>query len=297
MTENKYLTMDVGGSSVKFAVLTDDLQFLARGRRPVSVASREDLFAVLKQIQDEYGEGTVCTAMSIPGILDRFKGIAYTGGAFRWIKNMEYAKEVSELLGTDVTICNDAKAAAMAEIGYGALQGVRTAVAIILGTGIGGAVIINGTVHDGPHFSAGEFSSLRGDYNSTDREADRFATTNGIRGVKAAMKKFTGLDDIEAIEAFRMIKEGNEEAREAMLYFCRILCHHIYNLQVILDAERFVIGGGISNEPMFFDLLNEAADERFTGSIPRPEILPCQFLSDANLIGALYNWKEVRNRL
>ncbi len=83
MTQEKYLAMDVGGSSVKFAVLTGELEFLERGKLPVSTASKEDLFRTLKEIYSRYGEGTAAVPMSVPGIIDRFRGVTYTGGAFQ----------------------------------------------------------------------------------------------------------------------------------------------------------------------------------------------------------------------
>ena len=292
----KYLALDVGGSSVKYAVMTENLEFLEHGKVLISTESKEELFGPLKELFDQYHEGIEGVAMSIPGMLDRHRGFAYTGGAFRWISNMEYAKELEELFGVPVTICNDAKAAAMAEMGYGNLQGIDNAVVIILGTGIGGAVVANGQLLDGKHFSAGEFSSLRGDYLQREEDkGDRFASTNGIRGVMKVMKEYTGLDDIDALQAFRMIREGNEQALAAMNHYCDMLAFHIYNLQVVIDADRFVIGGGISNEPMFIGMVNEAVDRIFsTGRIPRPEVINCRFLSDANLIGAVYNFRELK---
>ncbi len=294
----KYLAMDVGGSSVKYAVITEELEFLEHGKVPVSTASKEDLFNPLKDLYDRFGRDTEGAAMSVPGILDRRKGFMYTGGAFRWNVNSEFVKDLSGYIGAPVTICNDAKAAAMAEMGYGNLQGIDNAAVIILGTGIGGAVIANGQLLEGRHFSAGEFSALRGDYLQREEDgADSFAKTNGIMGVMKVMKDYTGLDDIDALAAFRMIKEGNTQAKAAMDHYCDMLAFHIFNLHIIIDADRFVIGGGISNEPMFIGMVNEAVDRMFSASrIPRPEVMTCKYLSDANLIGAVYNFRELREK-
>jgi hypothetical protein len=83
------------------------------------------------------------------------------------------------------------------------------------------------------------------------------------------------------------------------LDFCLDLAHHIYNLQAVIDAERVLIGGGISNEPMFIDLVREAVDQVFDHAIfqviPKPDVMVCRFQADANLIGAVYNFIELQD--
>ena len=291
----KYLTMDVGGSSIKYAVIDEDLNILVKGKEPVGTHSKEELFDPIKKIADAYKEGVEGLAMSIPGMLDQDNGFAVTGGAFSWIKNMEYAKEVSELTGLKTTICNDAKAAAMAEIGYGNLQGISDGIVIILGSGIGGAVVVNNELLLGKRYLAGEFSVLMGDVRQRNGNDDMFALTNGITGVRNVMKKYTGLDDIEGLEAFRLIKANDENAIAAMREFCDILVRFIFNINIVIDADRCVIGGGISNEPMLMDFIHEAATQERMGVFAgfMPEITECKFKADSNLIGALYHYRQL----
>jgi predicted NBD/HSP70 family sugar kinase len=121
-----------------------------------------------------------------------------------------------------------------------------------------------------------------------------------VPGLKAEMKKATGLDEIDGLKAFKMIKEDkSEEAIAGMKEFCLKLAHHIYNLQAVLDAERVLIGGGISNEPMFIEMVKEAVDEVFENAwfpvISKPEVMVCRFQADANLIGAVYNFIELED--
>ena len=127
---------------------------------------------------------------------------------------------------------------------------------------------------------------------------DIFAFSGGVQGLKDAIKAASGLDDIDGLEAFRLIKEEHNEAvLQGVKDFCWYLAFHIYNLQAIIDADRFVIGGGISNEPMFIELLKEAVEEKFASAfvpaIPLPEVITCKYLADANLVGAVYNYMQV----
>lgn len=295
----KYMAVDLGGTAIKYGVVDENLEFISKGKIPARCETQEDFLADIEKIYREFGEGTEGVCVSMPGVIDRFKGFAHTGGAYKWVKKLPVANLISERLGCRATICNDAKSAAMAEIGFGNLKDIRNGVAIILGTGIGGAVIINGKLLDGSHYSSGEFSFIRGNMKSgKDDKGDIFAFSNGVQGLKNAIKEASGLDDIDGLKAFQLIKEEhNEEVLQGVKNFCWYLAHHIYNLQAILDADRYVIGGGISNEPMFIELVKEAVEEKFASAfvdaIPHPEIVVCRFQSDANLIGAVYNFKEI----
>ncbi|MDO4414888.1 MAG: ROK family protein [Erysipelotrichaceae bacterium] len=296
----KYLALDLGGTAIKYGVLDEELNFSAHGKIDARTDSQEVVFEDLRKIYDEYGEGVEGVCISMPGVIDRKKGFAHTGGAYKWVNKMPIASMLSEEFGVPVTICNDAKSAALAEIGYGNMQYVTNGMCIILGTGIGGAIIVNGNLVDGTHFSSGEFSFLRGHVDDRTNRRDIFYATNGVGGFKAALKKATGLDEIDGLKAFRMIKEDhNEEALQGVKEFCLDLAHHIYNLQAVLDCERVLIGGGISNEPMFIDLVKEAVDTVFDGAfapvIPKPQVMVCRFQADANLIGAVYNFIELQD--
>lgn len=294
----KYLAIDLGGTAIKYGVVDETMNFLMHGKVDSRTASFDEFKEDLGKIVAECGEGVQGICISMPGVIDRIKGFAYTGGAYKWVDRMPLAPELSETFGMPVTICNDAKAAALAELGFGNLKDVRNGVAIILGTGIGGAVVIDGKLLDGSHYSSGEFSFIREDIHERGRGTDMFAFTNGVQGLKDAIKAASGLEDIDGLKAFRLIKEEhNEQVLQGVKDFCWYLAFHIYNLQSIIDANRFVIGGGISNEPMFIELVQEAVQEKFATAlapaIPMPEIMVCRYQSDANLVGAVYNFMQI----
>lgn len=296
----KYLAIDLGGTAIKYGVVDEDLNFSVHGKIDAVTDSKESFVTDIRKLYNQFGEGVEGVCISMPGVIDRKKGFAHTGGAYKWVNKLPIANILSEEIGVPVTICNDAKAAALAEIGYGNLQYIPNGVCIILGTGIGGAVVVNGNLVDGTHFSSGEFSFIRGHVDDRTNRRDVFAMTNGVPGFKAFMKKATGLDEIDGLKAFKMIKEEqNEDALNGVKEFCAYLAHHIYNLQAILDADRFLIGGGISNEPMFIDLVKEAVDDVFDNAwvpvIPKPNVMVCRFQADANLIGAVYNFIELQD--
>lgn len=293
-----YLAIDLMRTKLKYAYISDSLDIYEMGNEYIPIDSKEELFDVILSVTDRYRDDIEGVSITMPGVIDRKRGHAYSGGVFLWVKDMDYAQELSEYIEMPVTICNDAKAAALAELGFGNLKDIRNGVAIILGTGIGGAVVIDGKLLDGSHYSSGEFSFIREDIHERGRGKDMFAFTNGVQGLKDAIKAASGLDDIDGLKAFKLIKEEhNEQVLQGVKDFCWYLAFHIYNLQSIIDANRFVIGGGISNEPMFIELVQEAVQEKFATAlapaIPMPEIMVCRYQSDANLVGAVFNFMQI----
>ena len=294
----KYLAIDLGGTAIKYGVADEEMNFLSKGKVDSRTDSYESFLEDLKTIRDQYGDGVEGICISMPGIIDRIKGFAYTGGSYRWVSKIPLASKLQEELGMPVTICNDAKAAALAELGFGNLRDIRNGIAMILGTGVGGALIIDGKLLDGSHYSSGEFSFVQEDKRAKEASYDIFGFTSGVPGLKNAIKEATGLEDIDGLKAFRMIKDENNEAvLQGVKNFCWYLAYHIYNLQAVIDADRVVIGGGISNEPMFIELVLEAVEERFSKvlfpGIQVPEIIVCKYQSDANLVGAIFNFMQI----
>lgn len=93
----------------------------------------------------------------MPGVIDSIKGVAITGGVLSYIDNTPLAKIIGKELNKKVIIANDGKCAALAELGFGNLKEIKNGVAMILGTGIGGGIVINGEPLYGSNFQRESF--------------------------------------------------------------------------------------------------------------------------------------------
>ena len=192
-----------------------------------------------------------------------------------------------------VTIENDAKAAALAEVWKGNLSDVRDGIVIVLGTAIGGAVIIDRKVLRGKNLMAGEFSYISIGEPGKPAWTDIWGNTGGARGLiqMTAAKKGMDPDTLDGVAVFDMVNGGDAEARAALREYTDLLAQQIMNLQVVINPERFVVGGGISCQPVLFEELSKSVQvitDTFLGHVPAPDIMPCKFFNDSNLIGALY---------
>lgn len=293
----KIFAMDIGGSSIKYALFDENRNKLDSGKiktpAPKSMDGNceytvKDLYDAMDTIVPSDIDGI---ALSMPGVIDSENGIALTGGALTYIQEEPVEKVLSEKYGVPVWIGNDAKCAGSAEVGYGVLKDVQDSVAIILGTGIGGCLIKDKKVHNGRRFSAGEVSCL---YTNNAYPADYhglWAFTSGIAGLLGLVQKYLETDEkYSGEQIFEMANSDNEKVLAALDEFCFYIALQLYNIQAIFDPEKFAIGGGISAQPLLIEKINEQYKKLFIPVFPlRPvEVVACEFRNDANLIGAYY---------
>lgn len=292
--EKKYLCLDVGGSSIKYALIDKKLHFYEKGNVITPYEGAEKYLDVLESIYQKYSRIVDGIAMSVPGIIDSENGICITGGNLTYIHNFPLVSELEKRCKVPVTIMNDAKAAAMAEAKWGALSDCKDGVVIVLGTGCGGALVKNGTVHMGKHFSAGEFSFLM-----TDPSGNFSDNTLGVLSGKdylnklAAKTRGESVEHITGFQVFQWANEGDERILQVLDTFTQTIAYMIVNLQLIFDPDRFVIGGGISQQPLLLKYIQKNLDKYYAlypedfKLFPRAEVTVCKYFNDSNLIGAL----------
>ena len=289
---NKYLVLDVGGSAIKYALIQKDLNIIEKSSIPTPMDSIDSFIETIGKIYDQYKEDIKGIAMSMPGIIDPDKGYQYTGGALRYIDKLDTVGVLKKRCPTNISIGNDAKCAANAELGYGVLKGVSDGAVVIFGTGIGGCLIKDGKVHTGKHFSAGEFSFVKTNVHDVLSNRYVWATRTGIYGLlKRVQEELNTNEKYSGIEIFEMANNGNKDVINAIDKFCFEVATQIFNVHVIFDCEKVAIGGGISSQPLLIELIDKNLKEIIINTgfdLFIPEIVKCKFENDANLLGALY---------
>ncbi|MEE0965666.1 MAG: ROK family protein [Bacilli bacterium] len=287
-----YLTLDIGGSAIKYALIQDDLTILNKSSVPTPMDTLENFIETIGQIYDQYKDQIVGIAISMPGIIDPQKGYNYTGGALEYIIKLDTVNVLQERCPINITVGNDAKCAANAELGFGNLQDIQDGAVVILGTGIGGCIIKDHKVHTGRHFSAGEFSWIKTDFHDSISWKNAWCTRNGIKGLLERVQENLETEETyTGIEIFEMANSGDEKVIEAINQFALEVATQIFNIHAIFDCEKVAIGGGISAQPLLIELIQKNLDMIFDSigfEIYKPQLVPCYFRNDANLIGALY---------
>ncbi|MCR5369162.1 MAG: ROK family protein [Clostridium sp.] len=290
------MVFDVGGSEIKYCVMDDSLERRHYGSVATPRDTQEHFFEVLRKLYLPFAHKTCGIALSLPGIIDSEKGICLGNGYLRYNWGSAVGPALAEYCGCPVFMANDAKCAAYAELSRGVLRGVRNAAVYIIGSGVGGGIIINGSLVNGPHFSAGEFSQMR--YNS-DRWEESEGSAGGRLGIFGLFRKYlhyAGLPEDTPVDGkliFARYHEGEAAAVRSVEEFCLETAKMIANISVLLDCEKIAVGGGISRDPAVTELiarnvagLYDTGANIWMSGFTAPEVVPCRFGSDANLVGA-----------
>ena len=304
----QYLLIDIGGTFIKYSLADEHAKKISGGKVPTPLTNMDDLLAAIEGFAAPLQGQFVGCAISMPGRIETRTGIAHTGGmlsAFMW--EQPFAAQVEARLGVPVTIANDGKCAAAAEAWTGALAGVENGLVLVLGTGIGGGIILNGKVLMGAHAAAGEVSGLvtdvariePDDFNLT--RVEKFAEAPlwaGLASATGLILEYArqkhlpeGSPMPNGEEIFAAYNAGEPEAQQALKLFARRVAIGILSLQNVLDVEKVAIGGGISAAEALLPAIQAELDwlfERCT-VMPtvKPELVRCRYGNDANLIGAL----------
>lgn len=319
-----YLIFDIGGTFSKYALMKADGTIVDKGKfetKNKEGDTVDDFVDSLVAVYDNYKTYTVIEgiSMSLPGQIDVENGIVYVGGALPFLHKVRLGKLISDRCDhKPVTLENDAKCAALAEIWKGNAADYTNAVLFIIGTGVGGGVIIDRKVYRGNRMIAGEFSYIfdtitreEAEHNmlnvdDVERFEDKYgdgiyslskaAATYSLR-VRVSKEKNIPLEQVTGELIYKWSDEGDEICSNALkdMYFA--IAKQCLNMYVILNPDVILIGGGISSEPRFIEgiryyakMLSNAA-EMFKGY----KIELCKFGNDSNLLGALYNFLQMHD--
>lgn len=292
MNDEKYLAIDVGGTSIKYA-LTDKNAEITKINEIETRRRPGELFESLDEIISPHRNQIAGIAMSFPGKINVEKGIVNIIATFPWICDMPLKSILEEKYGVPVWIENDGKCAALAEFWKGNLIGTDNGMVIGLGTEIAGGIILNGKLYRGSNESAGEISSILSDFNNLDTEK-RFGKIGGHKNLTSAYNDKKGTGDINSYELFERYSEGDETAKEVIRDYSRTIAAGIVTIQSVLDVEKFCIGGGISAQDILITEIKDSVHDFFkvksSEAINEPLIERCHFKNASGCVGAIYNF-------
>ena len=295
MTEKKYLVFDIGGSSIKYALMGPD-RILKKGDRIRTPKDhREGFLEILEHITESCQNEIQGIAVSAPGWIDRETGQFHHAGALHYLDGLNLPMILHEASGLPVTIENDANCAALAELHNGSLRDAENGLVLVIGTGVGAGLVLNHQLYRGSLGNAGEYGMMASGYIHASSPVGSLTCAHALLESYADMK---GMDpeEIRGVTFFRLAEAGDETALRALDNYCRILARSMGSVHSLLDLEVIAIGGGYSREPLFLDYLNQALDAYCEPFVPlrmrRPKLTLCSYGNDANLFGALFDHLE-----
>lgn len=299
--------VDVGGTTVKLGLF--DINGTVQDKWEIPTRTEDGGVKILpdiaQSIQDKMSEKNIAkenvagVGVGAPGPVDG-DGIIHKAVNLGW-DEMNLKKELTTLLGgMRVEGGNDANVAALGEMWKGGGQGYKNLVAVTLGTGVGGGIIINGKIMTGATGSGGEIGHIHVEDDETEACGcgnygclEEYASATGITRLANRKLKASGKDsvlrqgEVSAKTVFDAVKAGDELAIEIAKQFGDYLGKGLAVVAGVINPEIFVIGGGVSKAgEVLFEYIRPAFDKTVFHGCKDTRFALATLGNDAGIYGA-----------
>lgn len=293
--------IDFGGTSIKLGVCRGGE--LVATDKPIPTQSFNGPQALIGEMAERVAglcaahPGIAAIGVGVPGLVDFERGYVHELTNVPGWKHVPLKSILGERTGLPVVVENDANAMCYAEWRHGAARGLRNVVALTMGTGIGGGLVLDGRLYRGSQCAAGEIGQTSID----------FAGRAGHYGNLGALEKYTGNHQIAEHAVRRYAEAGQEreiedctpkkiaDAAEAGDDIARQIWDEVADwlgtglssIAWLLNPDAFVIGGGVAQagELIFAPLKRKVQSMLSTVVWERLQILPARFSNEAGIIG------------
>ncbi|WP_454191310.1 ROK family protein [Paenibacillus sp. Marseille-Q7038] len=280
-----YIAIDIGGTGIKYAVITRGLKMVHEGQLPTATTSLmtkipEQVFSIIE----------VCLSLDIEikgvgistaGVVDldtgeiRFAGLTMPGYAGTKLKQW-----IEERYSLPVNVLNDVNAAAAGEQCLGAGKGFSHFFCMTLGTGIGGALVLDHKIVYGAHGRSGEIGHTLYEPASNTTYEQRASMRALMERAKEQLS-FQG----DGSELFQLAKDGHSQAMQLIDDWCKEIAAGIVNIIYVFDPQAVIIGGAVSKQG---DFLLKKLEKELTNALPVSFVLPVLSMAALGNQAALY---------
>jgi len=285
--------IDLGGSSVKTVAITPDGNTLAQSTLDFDAGAKMDwaekIRAIVEQFQRERGEPAAQIGLSAPGLAAKDgRSIFRMPGRLQGLEGLDWTAFLKT--ARPVPVLNDAHAALLGESWLGAARGFQNVILLTLGTGVGGAAIVDGRLLRGHIGRAGHLGHISLDI---DGPPDVCGTPGSLEVLignctisERTNGRFKSTHDLVAAHL-----AGDAEATRFWLRSVRALACAVASFVNILDPEAVIIGGGVarSGDALFEPLRKEVARIEWRSAGYAVKIMPATLGEFAGAIGAARN--------
>ena len=236
--------------------------------------------------------------VSVPGLVDPETGKVIYVPYFKW-RDLDIAHEITSATGLNVTIDNDANAAALAELWFGRPEVMETRdfIMVLVAEGVGTGIVFDGQIYRGERGAAGEFGHMIiGEGGPVACSCGNHDCWESFSSERAAIARYLSLTGEGVFKERRICLrqlvdyalDGEEAARAALSETAHYLGIGISNLIVGLSPEAVVVGGAIARAwPLIIEALREPVEKSIRRGLPSALIVPSTLGEQPTLMGAL----------
>jgi glucokinase len=312
--EDYKIGIDLGGTNIAVGIVTKDGSILSK--KSVKTGSQRPFEEIVKDMADctlslleENSislENVSHIGIGAPGSIDTANGVIVYANNFKYGEHVPMANLLRKYIDKPVYIGNDANVAALGEVISGAAKGLKNAIMITLGTGVGGGIVIDGKIYEGQHSAGAELGHIMlvkdGEQCTCGRKGcwEAYASATAlIRQTAKAMKdnpdsimnQMTTPDNVSGRTAFEAARKGDKAGQEVVDRYIEYIAEGLIDMINIFRPEILIIGGGICNEGDYLlkpmrSYINKYV---YAGSrLPEQKIAVAKLGNDAGIIGAAF---------
>ncbi|WP_068671885.1 ROK family glucokinase [Oceanobacillus sp. Castelsardo] len=308
--------VDIGGTTIKLGFINLNGTIIEKWEIPTNTTNNGNAIVddIWKSIQNKLDNqknniGLYGIGVGAPGFINVESGYVSEAVNIGW-KGMDLKHQLEKRSTIPVFVQNDANIAALGEYWIGAGQGSLNMIAVTLGTGVGGGIIVNGSILNGENGMAGEIGHIKVDPEGVQCNCggtgclETISSATGIKrqGMNSILinpnsklaKYYEDKGVITAKDVIDFAKTGDETCLKIVDYSCDILGKVLANIGTVINPSKVIIGGGVSKAG---DFLLEKIDTAFRKyAIPKLheicELKIAQLGNDAGILGGAFLVKQ-----
>ncbi len=277
--------VDLGGTKTEAVLLDDDLVAISRKRVPTPGDSYDGIVESVAGLVSELKTGPCSVGVCTPGALSGQTGLIKNSNT-QCLIGRPLRQDLEKKLGQRVAMENDANCFAMAEATMGAARGYRVVFGVIMGTGVGGGIVIDGRIHRGRTNIAGEWGHHLLHEGGNHCYCGRRGCAETYISGPALERRWTELTGLHQSTEDIVSGLSGRHARQWKGEFMENFGTALANVIDILDPDAIVLGGGVSNVPFLYDEGRDAVYERVFSDLVDTPILQNGLGDSAGVFGA-----------
>ena len=292
--------IDLGGTKIECVVLDPDLNIVHRER--IATKGEEGYQVVLTQIEklisnvsSQVGSKPERIGIGTPGSINPFtKKLRNCNSVY--LNGHTFKIDIEEKLGIPVKVTNDANCFAVSEYKLGVVKDdypeARVVFGIIMGTGIGSGIVVNGKIVEGKNGIGGEWGHNFLDASGGACYCGKVGCVEKVISGPALEKYYTEItgNTLRLKEIVELYRNGDKKAREVMQRLYTFFAKAVANVMNIIDPDVIVIGGGVGNiDELYTEGLQELNDHVFSDYISTPFVKP-KYGDSSGVLGAALLW-------
>lgn len=300
MNDNYRIGVDLGGTKIEAIVLNQQGEVVTRMRVKTPSDDYQQILLSVADLVEEIEEGlneVATIGIGTPGAISPATGLLKNANTV-CMNGQPIKKDLIALLGREIRIANDANCFALSEAVDGAAAGAEVVFGVIVGTGTGGAVVVNQKVITGRHAITGEWGHNPLPWPSDKEQLgpDCYCGKKGCIETYLSGPAITkdhqmhGGDKASAEQIVELAALGFERAEETLLRYEDRMARGLASVINVLDPNVIVLGGGMSNIERLYTNVPKLLSKYVFSDVVNTPIVPPKFGDSSGVRGAAWLW-------